>query len=142
MILGPNVTIIDTPGFGDNIQPDEEESRIEELVDVLKNDVQWVHVFVLTFNGESPRLTRSLRSMIKLFEKMFGNLFWNNAMFEVTRWAYDERSKRNRIESNESEEKWQKDWNKKFRDLFEIVSSIFSTGCINLNANDIQTGIA
>ena len=48
------VTIIDTPGFGDDIE--NEQNTIEELVDVLKNKVKFVHVFVLAFNGESPRL--------------------------------------------------------------------------------------
>ena len=41
------VTIIDTPGFGDDIE--NEQNTIEELVDVLKNKVKFVHVFVLAF---------------------------------------------------------------------------------------------
>jgi hypothetical protein len=45
--------------------------------------VKFVHVFVIAFNGESPRMTFSLKSMIRLFEKMFGNAFWSNAIFEV-----------------------------------------------------------
>ncbi len=45
--------------------------------------VKYVHAFVIAFNGESPRMTFSLKSMIRLFEKMFGNAFWSNAIFEV-----------------------------------------------------------
>ena len=91
---GAQVTIIDTPGFGDDLE--NEEQTIDELVDVLKNQVKFVHVFVLAFNGESPRMTLAFKSMIRLFEKMFGSLFWKNAVFEVTRWHFDPRSEANR----------------------------------------------
>lgn len=96
-ISGSLVTIIDTPGFGDDLV--NEEKTIDELVDVLKNQVKFVHVFVIAFNGESPRMTFSLKSMIRLFEKMFGNLFWQNSLFEVTRWHFDPRSQKNRVSS-------------------------------------------
>ena len=119
--LGPEVTIIDTPGFGDDIE--NEQQTIEELVDVLKNQIKFVHVFVLAFNGESPRMTFALESMISLFEKMFGNQFWENTLFEVTRWHFDTRSERNRQEKGQSEEKWQEEWNKKFHNKFDISVS-------------------
>ena len=112
------MTIIDTPGFGDDLENEQE--TIEELVDVLKNQIKFVHVFVIAFNGESPRMTFALKSMIGLFEKMFGNLFWQNTLFEVTRWHFDERSEKNRNERDESEEKWEKEWNNKFHDEFDI----------------------
>lgn len=115
------MTIIDTPGFGDDLA--NEEKTIDELVDVLKNQVKFVHVFVIAFNGESPRMTFSLKSMIRLFEKMFGNLFWNNALFEVTRWHFDARSAKNRQERGESEQKWEYEWDKKFHDLFDMRQS-------------------
>ena len=118
---GPEVTIIDTPGFGDDIE--NEQQTIEELVDVLKNQIKFVHVFVLAFNGESPRMTFALESMISLFEKMFGNQFWENTLFEVTRWHFDTRSERNRQEKGQSEEKWQEEWNKKFHNKFDISVS-------------------
>ncbi len=129
--------MIDTPGFGDDLE--NEERTIDELVNVLKNEVKFVHVFIIAFNGESPRMTfryhhqkrsrfflneiffsLSLKSMIRLFEKMFGNLFWSNVIFEVTRWHFDERSERNREERDESEGGWQTTWNQKFHTLFDI----------------------
>jgi hypothetical protein len=66
--------------------------------------------------------------MIRLFEKMFGNLFWSNSVFEVTRWHFDERSERNRAERSESESKWQTEWNGKFHDLFDI--RVLKTWCL------------
>ena len=47
--------MIDTPGFGDDLE--NEERTIDELVDVLKNQVKFVHAFIIAFNGESPRMT-------------------------------------------------------------------------------------
>ena len=119
------VTVIDTPGFGDSLE--NEENTIDELVDILKNRVKHVHVFVIAFNGQSPRLTFSLKSMIRLFEKMFGNLFWNNVIFEVTKWHFDENSVQIRQSQGESEEKWQNEWNEKFHSEFDIPVRFFWT---------------
>ena len=58
--------------------------------------------------------------MIRLFEKMFGNAFWQNVVLEVTRWHYDDRSLKNRKERGETEEEWQKTWNDEFHNLFDI----------------------
>ena len=44
-ISGERVTIIDTPGFGDEL--DKEEKTIDDLVDVLKNEVKYdIHQLV------------------------------------------------------------------------------------------------
>jgi hypothetical protein len=46
-----------------------EERTIEDLVNVLKNEIRYVHVFVLAFRQTDNRMTYALRSMISLFEK-------------------------------------------------------------------------
>ena len=43
---GMEVTVVDTPGFGNSLE--EEEASIEQLVDFLKDDLQFVNVFVLS----------------------------------------------------------------------------------------------
>ena len=48
-ISGERVTIIDTPGFGDEL--DKEEKTIDDLVDVLKNEVKYdIHQLTNIFN--------------------------------------------------------------------------------------------
>ena len=89
-------------------------------MDVLKNQIKFVHVFVLTFNGQDPRLSLSLKTMIRLFVKMFGDHFWKNVIFEVTRWGFDPRSIENRRIKQESETKWIQDWNARFQQEFKI----------------------
>ena len=94
--LAPKVTIVDTPGFGDYTE--NEEQTIDELVDVLKNEIKYVHVFLIAFNGQSPRLTQPLENMIILFEKIFGTLFWENVLLEVTRWGFSEGEEKERLD--------------------------------------------
>ena len=74
-------TVFDTPGFGDNLV--EEEKTIESLVTILRDQIKYVHVFIIAFKQTDNRLTYSLRSMTSLFEKMFGHEFWENVILEV-----------------------------------------------------------
>ncbi len=55
------------PGFGDNLQ--KEENKIRDLVDFLKFEIRHVHVFVLAFKQTDNRMTYALRSMIGLLQK-------------------------------------------------------------------------
>jgi hypothetical protein len=54
-------------GFGDDLL--KEEKTIADLVNVLKNEIRYVHVFILAFKQTDNRMTYALRSMISLFEK-------------------------------------------------------------------------
>ena len=40
-----SITVVDTPGFGNNLQ--EEEKTIESLVNVLKNEIRYTYEYVL-----------------------------------------------------------------------------------------------
>ena len=59
---GSKVTVIDTPGFGNDIV--EEEKTIKSLVDTLKDEIVWIHAFVICFNEQTPRLSHSLRYLL------------------------------------------------------------------------------
>ena len=73
---------------------------MEQLVKFLKEEIKQVNAFVILFNGQvgkyravstiqacsqSPRFTHGLKSMIKLFENIFGPGFWPNVIFAVSR---------------------------------------------------------
>ena len=64
---------------------------IEQLVDFLKDDIQAVNVFVLTFKESDKRLTRGLTSMMKLLGRIFGSRFWSHSVICGTQWGYDAR---------------------------------------------------
>jgi len=121
-------TVIDTPGFGDKLV--EEEKTIENLVTTLRDDVKYVHVFIIAFKQTDNRMTNSLRSMISLFEKMFGKKFWDNAILEATHWNHGEDAERIRMESNPSitQKYWTDEFNrilKKEYNLKKNLKSIF-----------------
>ena len=74
---------------------------VEQLVKKLKEEIKHVNAFVILFNGQvcwqwssmsffsfgqSPRFTHGLKSMIKLFEDIFGPGFWPNVIFAVSRY--------------------------------------------------------
>ena len=91
----PEVTIIDTPGFGSVVADDQE--TIDNLINTLKDDIKYVHAFFIAFMSTDNRVTNCLQSMIHLFEKMFSKGFWNNVILETTWWSFDD----------DDEEKWE-----------------------------------
>ena len=110
----PRLTVIDTPGFGNNLV--EEERTIESLVRVLRDEIKYVHAFVICFKQQDNRMTHSLRSMIGLMQKMFGDHFWENAILEATHWNYHEKSVEMRRSSKPPIlEDW---WTTTFNNLF------------------------
>ena len=53
------------------------------LFQTLRDEIRYINVFVIAFKQTDTRMTYALRSMISLFEKMFGDGFWDNAILEV-----------------------------------------------------------
>ena len=116
---GPKVTIIDTPGFF------KEQREIDDLFDFLKDDIKYIHVFVIAVNGEDGRLKLfdSMKSMISRFQDIFGHYFWDNTIIVVTKWGYDSFDTKDREQQGVSEEKWQDVWDKIFHEEFDIKVS-------------------
>jgi len=107
----PKVTVIDTPGFGDEMEA--EVQTINGLVDVLKNQIKEVDVFVICFRESNVRMTKAMKNMLNLFQQMFGKKFWDNAIFEATRWNHNTRNVKKRIANTRpvTEENWTKQFN-------------------------------
>jgi len=122
----PMVTVIDTPGFGDKLV---EESRIiENLVNTLRDEIKYVHVFIISFKQTDNRMTNSLRSMISLFEKMFGSKFWENAILEATHWHHGEDSERIRQASPPplTQKFWTEEFNRILKSEFNLTHDLLS----------------
>ena len=123
---GQRFTVIDTPGFGDKLV--EEEKTIEGLVTTLRDEIKYVHVFIIAFKQTDNRMTNALRSMIGLFEKMFGKMFWDNAILEATHWNHGEEAERIRRDSHPeiTKEFWTGEFNKKLRKEFNLKRDLQS----------------
>ena len=92
------------------------------LIKVLKDDIQWVHVFVIAFKQTDNRLTSAFYSMLDLFQKMFGSKFWDNAIIAATHWHYHNGSIKTRMRDDPqiTEEFWTAQINNVLRSDFNI----------------------
>jgi len=116
----PEVTVIDTPGFGDKMEA--EVRTINGLVDVLKNRIKEVDVFVICFRETNDRMTKAMQNMLNLFQQMFGKKFWDNAIFEATRWNHHTTNVAKRMALKKNGKEWPKteeNWTKQFNTILE-----------------------
>ena len=119
------MTIIDTPGFG-VLENNDEEEHIIQLVDVLKNKVKHVHVFLIAIKEGTDRYTKELDTMFKLFGSIFGNKFWHNAMVEYTQYNFAEFNKQQRANRKETEDTWAKAINDQLKERIEYFNETVS----------------
>ena len=66
---GTPCIVIDTPGMDDSDNRDTE--HIENIIEKLKEGT-YVNTFVLVRNGQNKRMSNSFKSMLTIFELMFG----------------------------------------------------------------------
>ena len=105
--------LIDTPGLNDPSGKDSE--HIEKMVATLKKE-KTVNTFIIVFNGQDARMDKSLNDMLLLFQKIFGDGFLKNTMFEFSRWSYDKSSKRRRQIKGQTESFWSQELNSKLNE--------------------------
>ena len=96
------------------------------MVEKLQEDVREVNAFVISFKQNSNRLTHSLRSMLALFQRMFGAHFWNNVILEATNWSHGESAARIRGQQKPplTEESWAAEFNKILRKEFNLPNQL------------------
>ncbi|XP_075258497.1 uncharacterized protein LOC142350531 [Convolutriloba macropyga] len=98
---GRGVSVIDTVGF-DGPNDNEKESRaLSDLMIKLQEKCDHINLFVIVVNGQQPRLEGTLETMLHIFEQVFGDKFWQNALIVFTRLPMDDRSKKMRTDHNE-----------------------------------------
>ena len=102
MKLGGNrehyVSLIDTVGF-DDPNNDTDVQTIAELVTKLRNGCDFIDTFGITINSQHRRVEGSLVQMLKIFEEMFGEEFWKQAVLLLTNCSMDGKATAKRQES-------------------------------------------
>ena len=79
---GPNVTVVDTPGFKDT----DDAEFVDEIMNVLGDEVKEVDSFLIVYKYKD-RFTRPFKRTLSMLTKMFGNL-WSNVVLVVNFWSF------------------------------------------------------
>lgn len=82
--------MVDTPGFGDS--DNEDEQLIEDMMDILANTVDHADTLLLLLDGTDPRFKAGLQAMLKKMTVIFGQNWWDFVVIGVSFWAYDQGS--------------------------------------------------
>ena len=81
---GDMFTLVDTPGFGDSDNDDNE--LINEMIDALKNTIKTTNGFVLLFNGQNERFDTKAQQMIREMEALFGKVNFYGFCYIITQY--------------------------------------------------------
>jgi len=109
------ISLIDTIGF-DDPSNDVDADIIADLVDKLRNKVDYLNTIIIAVNGQNVRIDGALLGMLRIFEGMFGGNIWKHAVLVFTFLPRDEKSvkKRERIRKK-SDDKFAQDFLEKLQ---------------------------
>jgi len=120
--VGPQFTVVDTPGFADS--DDEDTELIDEMMGTLHTVIKGANALVLLLNGEDERFDSSFQQMLREMQALFGEEFWLNTIIGVSHWAYDSHSVTSRNRTGDTEEKYMADMNAMLKEKFHIEDEL------------------
>jgi len=91
---------------------DEDQHTINELAKALKEEIKFIHVFLLAF-ANNVRWNAHVAEQFRLFEAMFGEELWDNAVLLGTQWPYHPEDERRRNQTAITEETRRRELNNK-----------------------------
>ena len=121
---GSLCTIIDTPGMNDSQGRDLD--QVDHILETLKKD-RWVNTFLVVRKGDNLRMDGPFKSMLKMFEMIFGVSFWRHIVMSISKTRYIE-------EETESVKESIVDWEDAIKEKFQkarttsLPSVVLDTG--------------
>ena len=113
-------TLIDTVGFYD-AEKDMDDDIIADLYLTLSRRVDMINTFILVVNGQDCRLDEILVEMLRLFENMFGKVFWKHIVLNFSRLKMDKNASEERQRIGQPlQELYAKSFVETMRTRFEI----------------------
>jgi len=83
-----NITVVDTPGLGMDLE--EDSSTAKKIVQKLKNEIKYVHAFVMIYKKDANRGLNGRLTVLQHYIDMFGKEFLDNVVFVASFWRYNE----------------------------------------------------
>ena len=118
----PLITIIDTPGTGDDQGRDCEHGIA--LAKGVKR-IGKIDAFMVLLNGQKARFSEPLQEQMKMYQNIFGKEIWDNTIIEFTYWSHNGRDIRKRKKSRKLDvNKQTKFWNEVFAVKFRLDKTI------------------
>merc|ERR1711962_1461922 len=100
---GSEITVVDTPGFGDS--ESEEEMLIEEMMDFLSNKIDHADTIILLLDGRMTKFHKGLQTMLKRMTIIFGKDWWDHVVIGISFWKFNQASIDDRM-ATAKEETW------------------------------------
>ena len=122
---GRRFSLIDTPGFTDGYDYEEESRFIDETMSALKNDIRSINVVILLVKGTDHTLSRGMITMMKIMESMFSKNVWKKMVIGVSQdWSFKNKDIRERDNNGRIEHQFLQSWNDYLRNRSFIKEDI------------------
>ena len=115
---GSAFTVVDTPGFGDSDNDDNQ--LIDEMMEVLKNSVGGANSLVILINGQEQRFDGALQQMLREMQALFGEEFWLWTTIGVSHWSFSASSVAERNYTGKTEEWLLSELNRQIQERYHI----------------------
>lgn len=124
---GPNITVVDTPGFKDT----DDAEFVDEIMNVLGDEVKEVESFLIVYKYKD-RFTRPFKRTLTMITKMFGN-FWSNVVLVVNFWSF----RQTHVEERQSRGVTTETYSEQLKEIFE-VSQPWKPSLLSVNRDIFQ----
>ena len=122
---GDEFSIVDTPGFTDRDNYEEESRLVDETMSVLKDKVKSVNAVILLIRGTDHALSRGMITMMKIMQSMFGKGVWKNLVIGVSQeWSFRDEDIRERDNTGRFKHQFLQCWNDLLKNLSFIDEDI------------------